>query len=475
MSTTVRPDPGAVLTATLREPTEGEATRRRVGAVSLQYTRGEVVTRATIEPRFGATRLLGGRRPPADLVIDDPSVSAAHFELEFVDGTVILRDLGSTNGTWIYGVRVREVELAYGARFAAGAVVIELERAQQVDVAMATQHRFDALLGKSAPMQELYAVLRRLALAQLDVLVTGETGTGKELVARALHRHSPRAAGPFVVLDCSTLPRDLAEAAILGHAAGAFTGATRARAGAFEEAHGGTIFLDEIGELPLDLQTKLLRVLAERSVARIGETTARPVDVRVVAATHRNLRKMVLDRQFRDDLYYRIAQYAVELPALRDREEDIELLARAFLGEYSVGFEGRRDYAPDALATLREHPWPGNVRELRNVVMRAAQMTTTPVIACSDLALATAELGRLDDARPRGTSGVPIPMELARTRFEREYLQTLLAHCDGNVSKAARVANVSRRGLYAMMTRVGMTGGADTPPDDAPDGAGSPE
>jgi len=414
MSANPRTDPGAVLTATLREPTEGEATRRRIGAVSLHYTCGELATRAIIEPRSGITRLLGGRRPPADLVIDDPSVSAAHFELELTEDRVILRDLGSTNGTWIYGVRVREVELAYGARFAAGAVVVVLERVQQVDVAIATQHRFDALLGKSLPMQELYAVLKRLALAQLDVLVTGETGTGKELVARALHRHSRRAAGPFIVLDCSTLPRDLAEAAILGHAAGAFTGATRARPGALEDAHGGTIFFDEIGELPLELQAKLLRVLAERSVTRIGETATRPVDVRVVAATHRNLPMMVLDRRFREDLYYRLAQYTVELPALRERGVDIELLARAFLAEYSVGFEGRRDYAPDALASLRAHGWPGNVRELRNLVMRAAQMTTTAVIECSDLALAAAELGHIDDARVHGTPAMPVPMELAR-------------------------------------------------------------
>jgi DNA-binding NtrC family response regulator len=478
MSMTLRPDrhdPGTVLTATLREPTEGEATGRRVGAVSLRYTRGELVTRAAIEPPCGATRLLGGRHPPADLVIDDPAVSGAHFELEFTGERVILRDLGSTNGTWIYGVRVREVELAYGARFSVGSVVIEVERAEQVDVAIGTAHRFDALLGKSAPMLGLYAVLRRLALAGLDVLVTGETGTGKELVARALHRHSSRAAGPFIVLDCSTLPRDLAEAAILGHAAGAFTGATRARAGAFEDAHGGTIFLDEVGELPAELQAKLLRVLAERSVTRIGETAARPIDVRVVTATHRDLRMMVLDRQFREDVYYRLAQFTVLLPPLRERGVDIELLARAFLAEYSVGFEGHRDFTPDALASLRAHPWPGNVRELRNVIMRAAQMTTTALIECSDLALAQAELGRLDDARTGSTPGMPIPMELARTRFERDYLHALLEHCDGNVSKAARVANMSRRGLYAMMLRVGMTARADAPADreDDPVGGGA--
>lgn len=458
MSTTVRHDPGAVLTATLREPAEGEATRRRVGAVSLRYTRGDLVSRVAIEPPCGATRLLGGRRPPADLVIDDPAVSGAHFELEFTGERVILRDLGSTNGTWIYGVRVREVDLAYGARFSVGSVIIEVERAEQVDVAIATAHRFDAMLGKSAPMLGLYAVLRRLAAAGLDVLVTGETGTGKELVARALHRHSSRAAGPFIVLDCSTLPRDLAEAAILGHAAGAFTGATRSRAGAFEDAQGGTVFLDEVGELPVELQAKLLRVLAERSVTRIGETTVRPIDVRVVTATHRDLRMMVLDRRFREDLYYRLGQFTLELPPLRERDVDIELLARAFLAEYSAGFEGHRDFAPDAVASLRAHPWPGNVRELRNVIMRAAQMTATAVIESSDLALAQAELGRLDDARAGASSRMPIPVELARTRFERDYLHALLEHCDGNVSKAARVANMSRSGLYAMMSRVGMTG-----------------
>lgn len=445
------------LSATLRKAEQGEVTHRRLGGVALQYAGPDGLVRLRVQPRPGTSRIVGGRRPPADVLLDDASVSAAHFELELVGNTVTLRDLGSTNGTWIYGVRVREVELSFGARFSAGSVVLEVGRAEEVEVAASAVDRFEDLFGSSPPMQQLYAVLTRLAPAQLDAFIHGETGTGKELVARALHRRSARAAGPFVVLDCSTVPHDLAESAILGHAAGAFTGASRARAGCFEEADGGTLFLDEIGELPMGLQAKLLRVLAEREVQRIGESTPRPIDVRVVSATHRNLLKLVLDGRFREDLYHRLAQYTVELPALRKRGADIELLARRFLTDYSIGFEGARELTPDAIESLREHRWAGNVRELRNVMMRAAQMTPGATIDRCDLALANADLARLGGGGGAAEAAAELPLAVARAAFDREYLAALLARTDGNVTAAARIANISRRGVYEMLTRLGMS------------------
>jgi len=482
-----------LVTATLRQPEDGESTGPRIGAVSVRYSRPDGVHPVVVELDAGTTRVLGGRRPPADVVIDDPSISAAHFELEFVGAKIVLRDLGSTNGTWIYDVRVREAELALGSRFTAGAVVVEVERVDRIEVAIAQRSELHGLLGTSEPMKRVYAVIERLGRAALDVLVHGETGTGKELVARAIHLQSPRARGPFIVLDCSTLPRELAEATILGHAAGAFTGATRARSGCFEDANGGTVFLDEIGELPLDLQSKLLRVVSERSVTRLGETTARPVDVRIVAATHRDLRKMVLDDGFREDLFYRLVQFTAELPPLRERGQDIVLLARTFLAQFSgdggpggpsgPGGPGgpddgvrpagyARDFSPAAIARLRGHSWPGNVRELRNVIMRAAQMSTGAVIEPADLALATAEIGRVADVVIGGGAAMPLPIEVARTRFEREYVAALLAHADRNVSRAARVAGMSRRGLYAMMARLGLGGGEESTRDGEDERAG---
>jgi DNA-binding NtrC family response regulator len=304
----------------------------------------------------------------------------------------------------------------------------------------------------------------------MSVLISGETGTGKELVARALHDESGRHKGPFVVLDCGALPRELAEAAILGHKKGSFTGAVADRAGCFEEADGGTLFLDEIGELPLDLQPKLLRVLDRREVQRIGDSQVRKVDVRVVVATHRDLRKMVGQGLFREDLYFRVSVMAVELPPLRERENDIIGLAELFLDEFRR-MNGQAPRLGEAVKrALLAETWRGNVRQLRNAVERAAHLAQGGVIEPTDL-----HLGRREQRHPT-TAPVDGGSETDREGFdpalfempfkdgkqtlvdgfERRYFSRLLEKCDGNLSRAAAEAGITRYYLRELLKRLGM-------------------
>jgi DNA-binding NtrC family response regulator len=268
-----------------------------------------------------------GSAPGADLVLTDRTVSRVHFEIGVSAEGFLLRDLGSTNGTYLEGYRVREVFLRDGARLGVGQTLIEFgldEREREVE--LSAQHTFGPLAGADPSMRRLFATLTRIAPTDATVLIEGETGTGKELVAQAIHQHSRRRDGPFVVVDASSLPATLIESELFGHEKGAFTGATLAKAGAFEEADGGTVFLDELGELPLELQPKLLRVLEAREVRRIGSAHApRRVDVRVIAATNRDLRRLINQGLFRADLYYRLAVVSVLLPPLRERPGDIPL------------------------------------------------------------------------------------------------------------------------------------------------------
>jgi DNA-binding NtrC family response regulator len=306
----------------------------------------------------------------------------------------------------------------------------------------------------------------------MNVLVGGETGSGKELVARALHDESPRHRGPFVVLDCGALPRELAEATILGHRKGSFTSAISDRAGCFEEAHGGTLFLDEIGELPLDLQPKLLRVLDRREVQRIGESTVRKVDVRVVAATHRDLRTMVSQGQFREDLYFRLSVMTVELPPLRERGDDIALLAEKFVTDFSQASARGKDrpaLGPAARKALLDHPWPGNVRELRNTMERAVHLAQGGVIEPRDLFLGR-QPPKAPVAAAEAPAAVPPDAELEAAlalpfkegkqamldAFERRYFARLLEAHDHNLSRAAATAGITRYYLRELLKKLGL-------------------
>ncbi len=320
-------------------------------------------------------------------------------------------------------------------------------------------YSFDDFLGESPAMQQVYSVIERVAVSSVDVLVTGETGTGKELVARAIHKRSRRSAGPFVPVDCGAIPDALMESELFGHERGAFTGADARRMGLVEFADGGTLFLDEIGEMPLPLQAKLLRVLQERRVRRVGARQENAVDVRVVAATSRNIDQMVERGEFRRDLFYRINVVRIDLPPLRSRGDDVGLLAECFANRAAQEM-GRTvgGLSTDVYQILKSYHWPGNVRELQNVVRRAIAMTRSPVAGLDDLPdEVVAAAGRAAGAEA-GAVGFFAQRAEHVARFEKQYLADLLSRHLGDVSAAAREARLPRGTLYRLMKGHGLDG-----------------
>jgi transcriptional regulator with GAF, ATPase, and Fis domain len=348
-------------------------------------------------------------------------------------------------------VRIFEAVLSGATELRIGdSTVSVLPLPDRVEREQATTDHFGDLLGVSPRMRELFADLSRIAVSDVTVLIEGETGTGKELVAESLHRESGRAEKPFVVFDCSAVTPTLVESELFGHERGAFTGAVAARAGVFEQADGGTIFLDELGELPKDLQPKLLRVLEKREVRRIGSQRAIPIDVRVVSATNRKLSAEVARGNFRQDLYFRLAGAHVSVPPLRDRREDLPLLVEHFLRR-AMPTRSRSEISAQVWEMFMTHRWPGNVRELRNAVDRWA---VTPERA----------LGALEPTAEDGQA--PAALELSPLRearrdasddFERRYLRALLARTSGNVTRAAAIAEVSRQMIQKLMRKQGLT------------------
>jgi DNA-binding NtrC family response regulator len=303
---------------------------------------------------------------------------------------------------------------------------------------------FAGMVGRSPRMREVFGLLKKVAPMDVSVIVTGETGTGKELVARALHDESPRRKGPFVVLDCGSIPENLIESELFGHEKGAFTGAIGGRVGAFERADGGTIFLDEIGELRLDMQPRLLRVLENREVRRVGGSQVASVDVRIVAATNRDLAKEVEEGAFREDLYFRLGVIHVQLPPLRARPEDVPwLIEHALSRPDVVSRHGQKRVTPAAMALLQSYSWPGNVRELVNVVSHLLTFADGPEVDVAHLP------GRLRDEGGKHPAQVAFheAKERVLAKFEREYLVALLERCRGNLSEAARESGLHRKSI----------------------------
>jgi transcriptional regulator with GAF, ATPase, and Fis domain len=388
-----------------------------------------------------------GTHESSGLTLQDATVSRFHCEIAITDGRARVRDLGSLNGTVVDGVGVVEAFLRDGATITLGRTRLRFDIApDRVRVATAREERFGGMIGRSVAMRRVFAVLKHAAASDATVLIGGETGTGKEAAAEALHRESARAERPFMVVDCASIPHDLLESELFGHEKGAFTGAVSAREGVFEAAHGGTVFLDEIGELGPDLQPKLLRVLERRELKRVGSNQRVQVDVRVVAATNRDLRSEVNARRFRSDLYYRLAVIEVTLPPLRSRADDLPLLVDHFLGSIGASDSpaARVVRSPAFLAGLAQHTWPGNVRELRNYVERA-------------VALHALEPHEGEPATGTDPVGLDRPLKEAReewvARFERIYLEAILERHEGNVTAAARAAGMDRVHFYRLLWR----------------------
>jgi DNA-binding NtrC family response regulator len=363
----------------------------RGGTLTVQASATE---KAGSPVKVGVQPVFIGRDASCAIVVDDPEVSSIHCEVRAEGSGVLVRDQGSKNGTFVGAVRIREAVLSGACTLQIGSTRISfepVEKKQRVEVGF--DDSFGPLVGASPRMRHLFRLLGEIAATDLSMLITGETGCGKELVAQAVHEKSARAKGPFVVVDCGSIPGPLAESLLFGHEKGAFTGANERRAGAFHEAHKGTIFLDELGELPVELQPKLLRALSERQVKRVGSQHYEPVDVRVVAATRRDLGQAMNAGRFRSDLFFRIAQVRVELPPLRERREDIPLLVRAVTKRIGRP-EREADVAELVTSTLAQHDWPGNVRELVNVTSVAATLPLGAESVASLLPLERGDLAR---------------------------------------------------------------------------------
>jgi DNA-binding NtrC family response regulator len=393
---------------------------------------------------IGADPILVGRDASCTLVLADPRVSSMHGELVATSRGVRVRDLGSKNGIWASDIRIHEAYLGDATTLHFGPIEIAFEPAQPEKLRLPQTEQVGNLYGRTPAMREVFARIERSAATDLTVLVDGETGTGKELVAQALHTLSTRKDRPFIVVDCGSIPQGLAEATLFGHVRGAFTGATDDRASPFVLAGGGTVFLDELGELPLDTQPKLLRALAERRVQAVGATGYVPFDARIVAATRRDLSRAVNENAFRADLYFRIAQVRITLPALRDRVEDIPGLVQLMLAQQGHRSAFRR-IPRDSMAQLLRHDWPGNVRELGNVV--AVTLAFADEGGPLDLAAhtsATAPHMRALGGEASVDLGYHEAKRAALDQFEKRYFSALASATGGNIAEISRRAKLQR-------------------------------
>ena len=418
-----------------------------------------------------------GVHSSCDLVLTDPTVSRFHCELTSDADLVRIRDLDSSNGTVLDGVPVRDALLRHGSSMKLGRSSLRFQLLEQAArIPLSERTSFGRLVGRSVAMRRMFLLLERAARAQVTILLEGETGTGKSATARSIHHESERRDGPFIMLDCSSLPSNLLQSELFGHEKGAFTGAHSRRIGAFEEADGGTIFLDEIGELPIELQAKLLSVLEDREIRRVGSNHTRPVDVRVLAATNRDLRSEVNAGRFREDLYYRISVVSIEVPPLRRRLDDLPVLLDALLQRLQVPPAQRATaITPDFLQQLGRSAWPGNIRELRNHLERhllfcdladehpGDELGDGPLAGQAGILASPGGDGaspeqvavqdHRDCIRVEGDASFSDARQRAIAAFERLYVTQLLERHDGRVSRAAKAAGITRAYLYRLLQR----------------------
>lgn len=419
-----------------------------------------------------------GAREDNDIVLTDDTVSRFHCRIIQDGERYVVEDLGSTNGTFVNGVRIREAFLSPGNVLGVGNTQIRFEPVdEQIPITPSTAQRFGDIVGKSVKMREVFGILEKIAPTGATVVIEGETGTGKEVVARTIHKMSTRSDEPFIVFDCGAVPESLIESELFGHEKGSFTGAVMTRKGLFEMAQGGTIFLDELGELAIDLQPKLLRVLEQREVRRVGSNKSIPVDVRVIAATNRSLEEEVEAGRFREDLFYRLSVVRLFLPPLRERVEDIPLLVQHFLSssKFNATDDGERrltGVSREAVEALIDYQWPGNVRELLNIIERACSFAETNCITLEDLpdyvtGDATLGFGPGSGRDEPKWEDIPAKSELNAmpfkdakeewiATFEVDYISTLLARHKGNISSAAREADIDRKYFRKLMYKHGV-------------------
>lgn len=425
--------------STLNPSTSGAV---RPGRLRLRIEGGDAQTIDIEQPTFTVGR------ESADVVVRHPGISKIHFVVRVTSKGIELTDAGSKNGIWWAQRRVDRVVISPGDTIYAGDCRIQFLDIDDVTVQVSEGDKCGRLMGRSVIMRELFAHLARLGRAPLDVAIFGETGTGKELTAETLHALSPRKDAPFVVLDCACLPSTLADGTLFGFVKGGFTGADRDQAGLFEQADGGTLFIDEIGELALELQTKLLRALDKRQVSRLGEPgRVRDIDVRVFSATNRNLELEVQEGRFREDLYYRLRDSVVKLPALRDRGIDKVFLAEHFVASFAEQYELQLQLGADAGPAILDYNWPGNVRQLRNAIRQAVFLCNDGVIRAEDLNLGRDVVWarRVTDALTDGGT-----YEEVHSLVDRHYLPRVLIEA-GSITGAARKLGISRDRLRAKM------------------------
>ncbi|MGH7296639.1 MAG: sigma 54-interacting transcriptional regulator, partial [Polyangiaceae bacterium] len=398
-----------------------------------------------------------GRGVHCQLVVSDPEVSDSHCSLMATAKGVRLTDLGAKNGTYLHPALIADsgfVFVTMDARFRCGQSWLELRVARE-QVPISSSGSFGGLVGRSEVMRAIYRQLERVAPTNLNVLITGETGTGKEVAARAIHTASAHASGPFVAINCSSIPASLAESTLFGHEKGAFTGADRRAPGQFEAAHGGTLFLDELGELPSDIQPKFLRALQTKEILAVGAKQPRTVDVRLVAATNRDLHKDVNEGRFRADLFHRLNQVEIWMPPLRERMEDIPALVASFFAEFGDADAVTR---LDALSRerLQRYDWPGNVRELRSKIEVAYAFSQGGLIEIGELGhgRTAAEAARA----PQASLDRPYDEQKREhaDAFDRAYFTQLLSKTKANVSEMARVAGTERSTVRDALKRLGL-------------------
>ncbi len=404
-------------------------------------------------------RVLVGTGPACDVRLTDVTVSRRHVAFEPSGGRFRVSDLGSRNGTFVDGVAVVEGFIAKGQILRCGATAMLVD-AQPLETsnALPSRMRFGRTMGASEAMRRLFPLCERLASSRVPVLIEGETGTGKEVLAESIHEESGL-SGPFVVFDCTAVAPSLVEAELFGHERGAFTGAVASRPGIFEQAKGGTVFIDEIGDFDLALQPKLLRAFDRGEVRRVGGKDTIRIDARILSATRRDLDREVQAGRFRDDLFHRLAVARIELPPLRERKGDVSLLARAFVEQFDASPE---ILTRDLLDRLEDYAWPGNVRELRNAIMRrvalgelsvtqGAKAEASPAAAASN----NASLDAFIDALLAEGVAFPIARRQVQERFERHYVERVLEAHGGNVSKASIASGIARRYFQVVKARSG--------------------